>query len=77
MPKPIEYKYRGFTVCVQKEESLGGWDYIYYQIYDSDGMEVVCTFTEDSTNIRSFAKGLKATVDDIIENPEYYYDEDC
>ena len=73
--KPIEYVYKGFKVCVQKEASLGGWVCIYYQIYDKDGTEIVSTFTEDSTPHRKFAMGLKELVDDIIENPEDYYEE--
>lgn len=74
--KPVEYTYKGFKICVQKEASLGGWVCIYYQIYDADGMEVVSTFTEDSTPHRKFAMGLKELVDDIIENPESYYEEE-
>jgi hypothetical protein len=74
--KPAEYMYKDFKVCVQKEASLDGWGMIYYQIYDKDGVEVISAFTEDSTPHRKYAMGLKELVDDIIENPEDYYDEE-
>lgn len=75
MAKPIEYEYKGFKVCVQKESCLGGYPMIYYQIIDKDGMFVVDTFTEDSTPVRKYANYLKELVDDIVKNPDSYYDE--
>ena len=73
--KPIEYTYKGFKVCGQKEKCLGGYQMIYYQIYDKDGVEVVSAFTEDATPFKKYTIGLKELVDDIIENPNDYYDE--
>ena len=74
--KPIEYTYKGFKVCGQKELCLGGYKMIYYQIYDKDGVEVVSTFTEDISMFRKYINELRELVDDIIKNPEYYYDEE-
>ena len=75
-PREKEYEYKGFKVYCQREMSLGGDYMTYYQIYDTEGTEVVCTFTTDETPFVKFANGLKNIVDDIIENPEDYYDEE-
>jgi len=72
----MEYTYRDFKVICTKEKSLDGSPTIYYNIYDSDGIEVVSGFTRDSTPLKKYAIGLKEVVDDIIKNPEDYYDDE-
>ena len=69
----MNYNYKGFEVNCTREKSLGGDILTYYQIYDKNGVEVVCTFTSDRTPLKEFANDLRSTVDDIIENPEEYY----
>jgi hypothetical protein len=71
----MKYKYKDFEVVCTKENSLAGYPTIYYAIYDRDGVEVVANFTEDFTSLKKYATGLKEVIDDIIDNPEDYYDE--
>ena len=73
MSKSIDYNYKGYEVCVQKEKTLAGEVEMFYQIYDSNGEEVVCAYTCDTSSLKVFANGLKDVVDDVIENPEEYY----
>ena len=74
MSKSIDYNYKCYKVCVQKEKTLAGEVEMFYQIYDSNGEEVVCAYTCDTSPLKVFANDLREIVDDIIDNPENYYD---
>lgn len=71
----MKVKYKGFEINLNKEKALGGWTSIYYYIVDKDGEYVVDSFTEEKASLTEFVKHLKNTVDDIIKNPNDYYDD--
>ena len=74
-PKLKEYTYKGFVVHCTQEPSLKGQEMKYYHIIDSEGIIIVDTFTCNTTPFSKFADGLKELVDDIIENPDEYYED--
>lgn len=63
--------YRGCEIEVNREKSLGGWDTIYFSVFD-DGFEVTSGFSNSSETVNEFLDGLKEVVDDYKENPEDY-----
>lgn len=63
--------YKGCEIEVTRKKCLGGWDMIFFSVFD-DGFEVTSGFSESSETIREFIKGLKKVVDDYKENPEEY-----
>ena len=63
--------YKGCEIEATKEKCLGGWDMIFFSVFD-DGFEVTSGFSESSDSVRDFINGLKVIVDDYIENPEEY-----
>jgi len=48
---------------------------LFYSIFDEDGFEVDSGFSYCSDTVRDYIKALKTTVDDYIEHPEDYKDE--
>jgi hypothetical protein len=71
----MKINYKDFEINCTREKSLGGENLLYYQIYDKDGVEVVGSFTTDASSVRVYANSLKEVVDDIIENPNEYYED--
>ena len=65
--------YKGCEIEVTKEKCLGGWDMLFYNVFD-DGLEVTSGFSESSDTVKDFMKILKNIVDDYRENPEEYLD---
>lgn len=64
-------KYKGCDIEVTKEKCLGGWDMIFYNIFD-DGFEVTSGFYDSSDKVRDFYNDLKEVVDDYRLNPKDY-----
>ena len=65
--------YKGCEIEVTKERCLGGWDMLFYSVFD-DGLEITSGFSESSDTVKDFIKGLKNIVDNYRENPEEYLD---
>lgn len=63
--------YKGCEIEVTKEKCLGGWDMLFYSIFD-DGFEVTSGFSEGEDTIKDYYNSLKNIVDDYKENPEDY-----
>lgn len=64
-------KYKGCEINVTKEKCLGGWNMIYYSIYD-DGFEVTSRFSDSEDKVRDFYNDMKEIVDDYRLHPEEY-----
>ena len=64
-------KYKGCEINVTKEKCLGGWNMIYYSIYD-DGFEVTSGFSDSEDKVRDFYNDMKEIVDDYRLHPEEY-----
>jgi hypothetical protein len=60
--------YRGYEIEVTREESLGGWDNTYFNAYRiSDGLEVICNFSEGEDTLEDWMGWMKDRVDQFIE----------
>ena len=70
----MKIKYRGCEIEVTREKCLGGWNELFYSVFDGD-FEVVSGFSEGDDKIKDFANNLKELVDDYRENPEDYVDD--
>jgi len=63
----MKTNYKGFTIEVNREECLGGWELTYFSIFrDSDGLEVCSDFTEASDSLEFITKLLMSSVDMFI-----------
>jgi hypothetical protein len=67
----MKVTYRGCEIEVTREKCLGGWDVVYFSVFD-DGFEVTSGFSESSDTVREFIKDMKKIVDDYREHPEDY-----
>lgn len=66
-------KYRGFSLHAYREESMGGWEMLYYSIFrDRDGLEVSSGFYDGSESPKEYIEYLKKDVDSFIKNPSDY-----
>lgn len=65
--------YKGCEIEATRDKCLGGWDMIFFSVFD-DGFEVTSGFSESSETIIECIKGLKEIVDDYRTHPEYYLD---
>lgn len=63
--------YRGCEIEVTRDKCLGGWDMLFFDVFDGD-YEVTSGYSESSDTVREFIKGLKEVVDDYREHPEHY-----
>lgn len=63
--------YRGCEIEVTKDKCLGGWDMLFFSVFDN-GFEVTSGFSESNETVREFVKGLKEVIDDYREHPEEY-----
>ena len=63
--------YRGCEIEVTREKCLGGWDMIYFDIFD-DGFEVTSGFSETTDTVREVIEDMKKVVDDYRAHPEDY-----
>jgi len=63
--------YRGCEIEVTKEKCLGGWDMLFYSIFD-DGFEVTSGFSVAEDTIKDYYNSLKNIVDDYREHPGDY-----
>lgn len=69
--------YKGFEIEAKREQALGGWTNIYYTVMrESDGWFLCDSFSESEDKIKDFIKDLKNTVDDYLQNPELYEEDD-
>lgn len=63
--------YRGCEIEVTRDKCLGGWDMLFFDVFDGD-YEVTSGYSESSDTVREFIKGLKEVVDDYREHPRDY-----
>ena len=68
----MKVTYRDCTIEVTKEKCLGGYDMIFYSIFNEDGLELVSSFSESNETIYDFMEDLKFIVDDYRDNPWEY-----
>jgi len=60
----LKVSYKGYEIDTQREESLGGYDLLYWSIFrKSDGYEADSGFTTGDDSMISWIKGLKQRVD--------------
>lgn len=60
-------KYKGYTIHIDKEKSLGGWANTYYHIErDSDGFMPIDDFTSGYEDPEVILKMLKEKIDEEI-----------
>lgn len=64
-------KYKGCDIEVTRDKCLGGWDMLFYSIFD-DGFEVTSGFSDSSDKVRDFYSDMKEVVDDYKLHPEEY-----
>lgn len=68
--------YRGFEISASREDSLGGDELLYYQIWRTeDGWVLEDDFTSGDETEEKMTEILRGYVDDYYENPEDYEDE--
>jgi hypothetical protein len=66
--KEMKTVYRGHTIWLCRDRSLGGDINVYYTIVrDSDGFIVEDSFTSDTSPLRTLMKHMKGRVDAEIE----------
>lgn len=60
----MKVSYRGYEIEVYREESLGGWENLYWSIFrESDGYEADSGFSTGSDTVRDFVGYMKERVD--------------
>lgn len=73
----MKVNYKGFEIEANRKESLAGYSMIYYSVFrKSDDWELTSSYEDSEDTIRDIIEGLKNIVDDYIENPEDYEDEE-
>ena len=63
--------YKGCEIEVTREKCLGGWDMIFYSIFD-EGYEVKSGYYDTEDSVKTIYNDMKLTVDDYREHPEDY-----
>ena len=72
----MKINYKGFEIKVWQEESLGGWDNLYYYVMRiEDGYMLDEGFSEGKDKLKDFCNDLKQLVDEYLEHPSWYEDE--
>ena len=70
-PNRVEYVYRKHEIAAWREESLGGFDLLYYSIFRvSDGYECTSGFTYDESTPEVFAKLLEGRIDEELKDAD-------
>lgn len=70
--------YKGFEITISREECLGGWENTYWTIIrQSDLWIFEDDFTEGNDSLETIMEFLKAHVDDYLENPQDYEDDEA
>ncbi len=66
----LKVEYKGFEISARREQSLGGWDNLYFHIMRlSDGWFMEDSFTEGDDEIEDFIGHLKKRVDAYCDDP--------
>jgi tRNA A37 N6-isopentenylltransferase MiaA len=71
----MKVTYKGFDIIAEREKCMAGYDLLYYRILSPDEEFIVDSFEDSAETVREKIKQLKETVDDYLENSEYYKDE--
>lgn len=72
----MKVDYKGFEINVEREKALGGWDSTYYYAMEKEtGFMLVDSFSDSTDTVREWIKDLKRNVDDYLENPEQWEEE--
>jgi len=73
----MKVSYRGFEIEAKREKCLAGYALLYYSIFrESDGWELDSSYSEGNDTVRDMVGYLKEQVDDYLENPSEYEDEE-
>lgn len=67
----VKYVYRGHEIHAWREESLGGFDLMYYSVFrESDGYECTSGFSYDDSTPTVFAKHLEERIDAELQDAD-------
>lgn len=68
----MKINYRNCEIECTRDKSLSGDTLLFYSIFTKDRLEIYSGFSYEECSVREYINSLKRTVDDYIENPEYY-----
>jgi len=64
----MKTEYKGYELSASREDSLCGIENLYFSAYRlSDGLEVICDFTEGEDSEEDFIESMKVRIDGFIE----------
>jgi hypothetical protein len=64
----MKVEYKGYELEAKRESCWSGWDNIYFNVFrKSDGLEVICDFTEEERPVADVMAMLKGRVDEFID----------
>jgi hypothetical protein len=73
----MKVEYKGFTLEAKREKCMAGYDMLYCTATRiSDGYELICYPEDSAETVREKIKQLKADIDDYLEHPEDWEDEE-
>ncbi len=73
----MKVSYKGFDLEVKREQAMGGWEQLYFTaVRKSDRWFFIDGFEDSGETIRDKIKQLKESVDDYLQNPKDYEEND-
>jgi hypothetical protein len=60
--------YKGYNIEVRRENCLTGYPLTYFKVFrESDGLEVICDYSDSVDKVSDMMKWMKGTVNEFIE----------
>lgn len=64
----MKTKYKGFILEAKREMCLGGYKMAYFNAArESDGLELICSYSEGEDHLRDFIKQMKEEIDGFLK----------